>query len=134
MRLCPIAMIAFIFVACSNKKPYADSPIVGRWYMEQPMISDGVDYSAGWFAAHDSFAYDFEEDGTLIVSGGPEPLDPVKYNFDLMGDSILNITPKEENTRFAEQFKVLSVAADTIWLRSIDLPDNSNDYCFLVKK
>lgn len=128
-----IALVAIVS-SCDNKKPYTDSPIVGRWYMEQPMISNGVDYSAGWFAAHDSFAYDFEEDGTLMISGGPEPLDPVKYKFDLVGDSVLNIIPDGEHERFAEQFKVISLAADTIWLRPHDDNTDTNDYCFLVKK
>lgn len=133
-----LALFAIILTAmlsaCGNKKPYAESPIVGRWYMEQPMISDGVDYSAGWFAAHDSFAYDFEEDGTLIISGGPQPLDPVKYYFELLGDTILNITAAEQHTSFVDKFKVISIASDTIWLRPVDTDTYPNDYCFLVKK
>lgn len=123
-----------IFSACGNKNPYADSPIVGRWYMEAPMVYNGVDYSAGWFAAHDSYSYDFEEDGTLIISGGPQPLDPVKYKFELLGDTVLNITAAEQHTSFVDKFKVISIASDTIWLRPIDTDPHPNDYCFLVKK
>lgn len=130
-----VALVSIsILSACGNKKPYADSPIVGRWYMEQPMISDGIDYSAGWFAAHDSFAYDFEEDGSLIISGGPQPLDPVKYNFELLGDTVLNITAAEQHTSFVDKFKVMSITSDTIWLHPIETEAYPCDYCFLVKK
>ena len=131
----------FLFSSCGRNHRYADSFIIGDWQWQAPIICDSIDISNSYWAAHDAYSYRFIENGVYIKYGGPEPIIPTKYCYEIVGDTLLHLYISS-NLFYDESYKITKVSPDTIWLiaspmdkdhdRDLKMPD-SEDISFLVK-
>ena len=114
-----LAVMAFSWLmSCGQSDKYADSFILGDWAWETPVYdSGGEDCSASYWAAHDAFTYRFLKNGVYIKSGGPEPMEPAKYCFEIVGDSLLHLYISSDMF-YDESYKIISLSHDTIWLEA----------------
>lgn len=148
------AVVACVLFSC-NQKPYGKSPFVGNWEFQQPIVYDDktseptliiiddqlnlrdtiypkIDITESYWAAHDALCYSFKEDGTVFISGGPEPIDQ-EGSFQVKGDSLIISCP--ESKRFNTIYNILDIGRDTIWVCEYgeDGILNTSDYSFFKR-
>ena len=121
-------MILLSLQACVNRDENKLVPLIGRWEWQESMIVEGVDYTKGWYEAHDAICYEFKKDSTYIKSGGPEPLEPERYRYELYGDSILRLYEKSED------YRITKITTDTIWLQSHTYDTDSIESLYFLKR
>lgn len=155
-------LIFLVFILSCSKKENKSNSFIGTWMLEEPIGSweylESVDsfrletdplyfpgkkyydYTKSYWEVHDALAYTFNSDGTLIISGGPEPIEAINCSYlieksKLGTDSVLYITCPEYPERFSAKFDILSNKMDTIWLCKFNQDENllTDNYCFLVK-
>ncbi len=130
-----LAVAACMLFSC-NHKPYEKSPFVGNWELQQQIVYEDktseptviiiddqlnlkdtiypkIDITESYWAAHDALCYSFKEDGTVFITGGPEPIDQ-DASFKVEGDSLIISCPMSE--RFNTIYNILDIGRDTIWV------------------
>ena len=150
------------FLSCNQPSKDVSDSFIGVWFMEEQigcweylepvdslrLENDPLylpekqyhDYTKSYWDAHDALSYTFNSDGTLIISGGPEPIEGISGKFKierskLDNDSVLYIECSEYPDRFTTKFEILSINSDSIWLCRYDKDDilGTSNYCYLVK-
>lgn len=130
-----------LLLSCNRTDKYADSVILGDWQWQYPIFSDSIDISASYWAAHDAYLYRFLENGVYIKDGGPDPIIPQKYCYEIVGDTLLHLYISSVYF-YDESYKITKISPDTIWLMANPLDKDHNrdlkmsdseDISFLVK-
>lgn len=103
--------LPLFFSSCLDSHRYANSFILGNWLWQDSTVDASV------WAATDAFSYRFLENGVYIKHGGSEPLEPTKYCYELVGDTVLHLYISSD-IFYDESYKITSVSKDTIWLKA----------------
>ena len=104
-----------LLISCGADKSTSTSILEGSWYMKEEIFDgDGSDITKGFWDAHDALRYEFMSDGKLIVSDGPEPLEPTEWHYTVNGDSTLHIYHSWQGNSIEEHYTMQKIGNDTI--------------------
>ena len=123
-------VVSLVFFSSCDKDKYANSPFSGSWYIKTQVIENGIDMTQSRWEIWDALSYDFKPDGTLIVSGGPEPIENLECQYFIVGDSTLHVIRPWRGNTMEDHYSIISITPDTIWLRNnasyIIYPDSTS--------